>query len=84
VVTSYVHPHIASIATGIVDDFHEAGRVLAELPGHDRPAGAVPDWLMPAVGEYRENVLPGDAPMLEALAALGIPRDPGYLPERQP
>lgn len=72
VVTGYVHPHIASIATEIVDDFDAAGRVLAGLPARKSPACAMPDWLTLAIEEYRKNVLPADAPMLQALARLGI------------
>jgi len=70
-VVNYVHPHVASLATKVVDDFEAAGRAVASLPirGAASPSGS-PDWLMLAVEEYTKNVLPGDAPMLNALHAL--------------
>lgn len=83
VVTDYVHPHIASIATEVVDDFGAAGRALAGLPEREGRAGGLPDWLLLAIEEYRKNILSGDKPMLEALARLGISRDSGFSPAGQ-
>jgi hypothetical protein len=70
-VNDYVHPHVASLATRVVDDFLTAGEVLAGLPGrHANSNGS--QWLESAVREYCSNVLPHDRPMQTALAALGL------------
>ncbi|GII78512.1 hypothetical protein Sru01_34940 [Sphaerisporangium rufum] len=72
VVRDYVHPHVAALATAVVDDFAAAGAALAGLvaTGPLPAKAAVPDWLAAAIGEYRDNVLAGDAPMLRALREL--------------
>lgn len=71
-VTDYVHPHVASLAHAVVDDFVEAGATLVKLG--DKPArkDALPEWLEAAITEYRTNVLADDEPMLEALSRLNI------------
>lgn len=72
-VKNYVHPHVASLATAVVEDFTSAGRELAKL---ERPTPVVPKgipaWLTAAISEYQKNVLPSDAPMQEALKRLNI------------
>jgi hypothetical protein len=70
-VYDYVHPHVASLATAVVDDFIAAGEALAQLP-LKKETGTAPAWLEAAVREYRQNVLAEDKPMLEALAKLGL------------
>jgi hypothetical protein len=79
VVHNYVHPHVSSLATAVVDDFLAAGEVLVTLPSqkeyqdHDQ----IPDWLSRAIDEYVNNVLPADTPMVKALERLGsnaVPR----------
>ena len=71
VIRDYVHPHAASLATVVVDDFVSAGQALLKVaesrPGIRRP---VPSWLQAAISEYETNVLEGDSPMLEALNEL--------------
>ncbi|MFG1858937.1 hypothetical protein ACGFJT_44380 [Actinomadura geliboluensis] len=76
-VRDYVHPHVAALAAGIVDDFAAAGELLPELaPGKAREPHHVPGWLTEAITEYRDHVLPGDPPMLAALERLGRGRGP--------
>ncbi|WP_248959348.1 hypothetical protein [Sphaerisporangium perillae] len=71
-VHDYVHPHVAALSEAVVDDFLAAGEALARLV----EAGALPEktyvpgWLERAIGEYRDNVLEADIPMLEALRQL--------------
>ncbi|WP_149264310.1 hypothetical protein [Actinomadura sp. K4S16] len=73
VVEDYVHPHIAALATLIVDDFREAGRRLLRTARSKplNPVMGMPSWLEGAYGEYRDRVLPGDPPMLALLDRLG-------------
>jgi len=73
-VYNYVHPHVGALATAVTEDFLAAGEVLSRLPScMDRSARhEVPAWLDRAVEEYVNNVLPGDATMLEALERLGV------------
>ncbi|MEU8309792.1 hypothetical protein AB0C84_40100 [Actinomadura sp. NPDC048955] len=63
----YVHPHVAAVA----DDFLSAGELLPRLAA-DKASEAhhMPDVLDEAITEYRDNVLPCDLPMLEALQRL--------------
>ncbi|WP_433334737.1 hypothetical protein [Spirillospora sp. CA-294931] len=70
-VRDYVHPHVATLATAVTEDFAAAGEKLAEH-AHEKKAAtqSMPEWLERAVAEYRDNVLPGDPPMLEALNRL--------------
>jgi hypothetical protein len=73
-VRDYVHPHVAALASAVVDDFLAAGELLPELASqkaHETPP--VPGWLDEAITEYRNNVLPGDPPMLAALERLNEP-----------
>jgi len=70
VVANYVHPHVASLATCVVDDFVMAGAELAKLPTSTGPRHD-PPWLTAALAEYEENVLSVDRPMVEALRKLG-------------
>lgn len=69
-VENYVHPHVASLAVAVVDDFSAAGAVLDEVGRNVDRRRSVPDWLEPAIAEYERNVLPSDQPMLDALAEL--------------
>ncbi|GAB4050169.1 hypothetical protein [Catellatospora paridis] len=69
-VSNYVHPHVASLASFLADDFEEAGRFLTQVPVHKEPPVNTPEWLDRAIEEYRENVLPGDEPMLQAMKLL--------------
>jgi hypothetical protein len=72
-VPDYVHPHVAVIASAIVDDFESAGQKLAGLP-RSVPAGhELPVWLSQALAEYSHVILPCDQPMLEAVRKLDIP-----------
>lgn len=73
-VEDYVHPHVASLALKVVDDFTEAGEALLELPADQAGPPATPGWLLPSIEEYRRNVLAGDRPMLDALHRLGADR----------
>lgn len=70
-VRDYVHPHVAALAGAVVDDFVSAGEILSEVAS-EKAADArhMPDWLDEAITEYRDNVLPGDPPMLAALEGL--------------
>jgi hypothetical protein len=71
-VRDYVHPHVAALASAVVDDFLTAGRRLPEVARNKAPEPYhLPEWLDGAIAEYRDNVLPGDPPMLEALERLG-------------
>ena len=70
-VRDYVHPHVAALATAVVDDFLSAGRLLPEVASEKTSqARHMPDWLDHAITEYRDNVLPGDPPMLAAVERL--------------
>lgn len=71
-VKDYVHPHVASLALAVVGNFVDGGRLLATLKGGSNRRGAVPDWLEPSIAEYEENLLSGDAPMLQAMHDLGL------------
>jgi hypothetical protein len=73
-VYNYVHPHVGALATAVTDDFLAAGEVLSRLPSRkDRSTQhEAPAWLDSAIEEYVNNVLPGDAPMGEALGLLGL------------
>jgi len=74
-VKDYVHPHLASLAKAVVDDFTQAGKVLAKLPPGNRAPAKIPDWLQPAIDEYRDNLLAKDPPMQEALQRLSRLRE---------
>jgi hypothetical protein len=78
-VHDYVHPHIACLATSIVDDFIEAGKVVAELPTTHDPRIPSTEWLRLAIDEYKNNVLPDDPPMLSALAIISRGGPNGYV-----
>lgn len=69
-VHDYVHPHVATLASSVVDDFFTAGLVLLELTPQDPSHAQAPVWLSRAIDEYRLRVLPHDVPMLEALQDL--------------
>ncbi|HWO61699.1 MAG TPA: hypothetical protein VNO31_16865 [Umezawaea sp.] len=71
-INDYVHPHVASLAVEVVDDFTEAGVVLRRLPRKSTVPSADVAWLRDSIGEYVDNVLAHDPPMLEALHRLGI------------
>ncbi|GAA0247402.1 hypothetical protein GCM10010492_53840 [Saccharothrix mutabilis subsp. mutabilis] len=73
-VEGYVHPHVASLAVAVVDDFTEAGEALKGLPVAPRGSLVTPAWLREPIDEYRSNVLAGDRPMLDALHRLGVHR----------
>jgi hypothetical protein len=72
-VLDYIHPHIASVATHIAEDFESAGRAVGSIPARKKLPAHAPPWLALAVHEYQKNMLPSDFPMLEALERLGIP-----------
>jgi hypothetical protein len=72
-VTDYVHPHVAVIASAVVDDFESAGQKLAGLPRSVPADHELPIWLSQALAEYTHVILPCDQPMLEAVRKLGIP-----------
>ncbi|TDE36415.1 hypothetical protein [Actinomadura sp. 6K520] len=73
-VRDYVHPHVAALASAVVDDFVRAGELLPELASQKaRDVHHMPHWLDEAITEYRDNVLPGDPPMLAALERLHEP-----------
>lgn len=73
-VRDYVHPHVAALASAVVDDFLAAGETLPELAQQKaRDIGHIPEWLNEAIKEYRDNVLPGDPPMLAALERVQEP-----------
>lgn len=69
VVMDYVHPHVHSLASTIVDSFAEAGKVLNSLERR-RPPRPIPPWIRPAIDQYREVLLPDDEPMRRALFVL--------------
>jgi hypothetical protein len=71
-VTNYVHPHVAAIASAVVDDFESAGQALAKLPKAAPEKSELPVWLSQALAEYAQAVLPHDQPMLEAVRQLDI------------
>jgi hypothetical protein len=73
IVNDYVHPHVGALASAVVDDFVAAGEAVAQLSHDKRQANQeqMPNWLDRAINEYVKNVLPGDAPMVEALQCLG-------------
>jgi hypothetical protein len=72
VVHDYVHPHVAALSAAVVDDFLAAGEALAWLVDTEAlpEKTNIPGWLERAIGEYRDNVLEADLPMLEALRRL--------------
>jgi hypothetical protein len=69
-VTDYVHPHVASLSTAIVDDFEAAGTALDEVGVSAVHRSSLPAWLATAIDEYETNVLPGDRSMLDSLSEL--------------
>jgi hypothetical protein len=69
-VVDYVHPHIASLAAAVVDDFTAAGRALLKVGINEPRRRNVPTWLEPAISEYEQNVLLLDTPMVKALDRL--------------
>ncbi|MGK5518912.1 hypothetical protein ACSNN9_06090 [Micromonospora sp. URMC 107] len=69
-VTDYVHPHVAALATEVVDDFAAAGHALVSLADRPRAAQPRPAWLSTALNEYESNVLGIDTPMLDALRRI--------------
>lgn len=71
-VTDYVHPHVASLATHVVESFHDAGRYLARAVTEKKKPARLPQWLDSAITEYRDNVLPHDQPMLAARKRLAL------------
>ncbi|MFI9585108.1 hypothetical protein ACIHCQ_25400 [Streptomyces sp. NPDC052236] len=71
-VTDYVHPHVASLASYVVESFYDAGQALVKTLGEKKAPGSRPQWLEPAITEYRSNVLRHDAPMLAAQERLGL------------
>lgn len=71
-VTNYVHPHVAVIASAVVDDFQSAGRELAKLTDAKTTKPELPAWLTQALDEYEQAVLPHDQPMLDAVRRLDI------------
>jgi glycosyltransferase involved in cell wall biosynthesis len=73
-IAEYVHPHVASLAAAVVETFEEAGRALDAIGVNAARRELVPDWLEPGIGEYETNVLPGDQPMVDALAQLDSTR----------
>ncbi|MCE6997755.1 hypothetical protein LZG04_23560 [Saccharothrix sp. S26] len=73
-VSDYVHPHVASLALAVVDDFSQAGEVLRVLPAAPPDPVVTPAWLRASIDEYRYHVLGGDQPMLDALHRLGVHR----------
>lgn len=69
-VDNYVHPHVAALATEVVDDFAAAGRALPTLADRLTVPGPRPAWLAAALTEYETNVLSIDPPMLDALQRI--------------
>ncbi|WP_157563385.1 hypothetical protein [Micromonospora chokoriensis] len=69
-VTDYVHPHVAALATHVVDDFAAAGRALVSLAHRPKASQPRPAWLSAALNEYENNVLNIDTPMLVALQKI--------------
>lgn len=73
VVRDYIHPHVASLATIVVDDFVSAGQALLKVADEKpRDKQSAPGWLRVAIAEYETNVLDGDQPMLQALDELSV------------
>lgn len=72
VVNDYVHPHVYSLATQIVDTFEDAGRALLQLSTAPNRRDSVPPWLERAILEYETNVLDSDPPMLAAMRQLAL------------
>ncbi|MFG1814206.1 hypothetical protein ACGFIF_10615 [Kribbella sp. NPDC049174] len=78
-VKNYVHPHVASLANCVVDDFFDAGQALDRLDdARDVTQRRMPDWLRGAIEEYSTNLLQKDRYMLAALHDLGL--DPKAMP----
>ncbi|MFE7439017.1 hypothetical protein ACFU7X_00875 [Streptomyces chartreusis] len=71
-VTDYIHPHVASLATYVVESFSDAGQALVKTVGEKRSPARRPQWLDPAITEYCDNVLRHDPPMLAAQELLGL------------
>jgi hypothetical protein len=70
-VKNYIHPHLAALATIVVEDFVGAGEALVGLANRPSLSNlSLPSWLEQAIAEYRNNVLPGDPPMIAALRRL--------------
>ncbi|RKN22596.1 hypothetical protein D7147_08095 [Micromonospora musae] len=69
-VTDYVHPHVAALATEVVEDFTAAGRALVALAHRPKASQPRPEWLSAALTEYKDHVLDIDAPMLQALRKI--------------
>jgi hypothetical protein len=69
-VEDYVHPHVASLATVVVDDFAAAGARLATLAPATRRPPEGPAWLAASLAEYQNHILKDDLPMLAALRRL--------------
>jgi len=72
-VADYVHPHIAVIASAVVDDFESAGQKLAGLPRSTSAGNELPAWLSQALAEYEHVILPHDPPMLAVVRQLSLP-----------
>ena len=70
-IEKYVHPHIASLATAVVEDFKAAGKELLGLNPRVSRRAAVPAWLEPAIAAYEKTALQNDPPMLKTLERLG-------------
>ncbi|RPE40976.1 hypothetical protein EDD90_4050 [Streptomyces sp. Ag109_O5-1] len=71
-VTDYIHPHLASLASYVVESFSEAGQALVKTVGEKSPPTRRPKWLDPAIKEYCDNMLQNDPPMLAAQELLGL------------
>lgn len=71
-VTDYIHPHVASLASYVVESFSEAGQTLVKTVGEKSPPTRRPQWLDPAIKEYCDNMLRHDPPMLAAQELLGL------------
>ena len=66
VVDNYVHPHLAALATVIVDSFGDAGAAVRQLPS--RKPSVIPRWLHSALAEYETEILPFDPPMQRVIS----------------
>ncbi|WP_422773844.1 hypothetical protein ACN28C_13660 [Plantactinospora sp. WMMC1484] len=66
-VRDYVHPHVASLAAHVVEDFVSAGAALTTISKSSPGDSQLPAWLSAALAEYEGNILSGDQPMLHAL-----------------
>ncbi len=64
----YLHPHIFGLADAIVEDFRAAGLWVFHN-AHEQSADDRP--VLRAIDRYRERMLPGDAPMLDANRRAG-------------